>query len=263
MNHRARKRFGQNFLHDQRVIDRIVRAFAPRPGQCIAEIGPGLGALTEPLLQLTGRLHVIEIDRDLVEDLRRRFDERLVIHAADALQFDYALLCPAGQRLRLIGNLPYNISTPLLFHLLRYVGHIEDMMFMLQREVVQRMTASPGSRDYGRLSVMLQSYCRLEKVLDVGPGAFRPAPRVDSAVVQLWPHDVALVADADRSAFARVVTAAFAQRRKTLRNTLRGLLEPAALEALGIDPSQRAETLTLEQFRALARRYRQEAEAAA
>ena len=251
--HRARKRFGQNFLHDQRVIAAIMRHFDPRPGQCIVEIGPGLGALTVPLLEQVPHLHVVELDRDLVARLRERFGDRLVIHEVDALQFDFRSLVTGGEKLRIIGNLPYNISTPLLFHLLDQADAISDMMFMLQREVVQRMLAEPGSKAYGRLSVMLQAGCTMEKVLDVGPGAFNPAPKVDSAVVRLVPLETLPDPVCAEPCFARLVAASFAQRRKTLRNNLKELLAADQIVAVGIDPGCRAETLGVKEFIALAR----------
>ena len=211
--HRARKRFGQNFLHDVRIIDAIVRRFDPQPGQLIVEIGPGLGALTQPLLEQLPHMHVIELDRDLVARLEDRFGQRVTVHAEDALKFDFASLVDADRKLRVIGNLPYNISTPLLFHLLEQSDVISDMTFMLQKEVVQRMLAKPGSKTYGRLSVMLQARCSMQKVLDVKPGAFKPPPKVDSAVVQLIP--LASVPDpvCDDSRFGKLVTASFAHRR--------------------------------------------------
>jgi len=252
MEHRARKRFGQHFLHDRGIIQRILAALAPQPGDIIVEIGPGLGALTRPLLEHCAPLHVVELDRDLAARLRAEFPpERLVVHEADALKFDFRALA-GDRRLRIVGNLPYNVSTPLLFHLLDQADCISDMLFMLQKEVVERMAATPGSKDYGRLSVMLQWRLQVEKLFDVRPGAFTPPPKVDSAVVRLTPHAAPLVAVDDADALARVVRAAFSQRRKTLRNTLRGLLTPEALQALDIDPTRRAETLSLAEFARLA-----------
>jgi 16S rRNA (adenine1518-N6/adenine1519-N6)-dimethyltransferase len=252
MEHRARKRFGQHFLHDRGVIQRILAALEPQPGDTIVEIGPGLGALTRPLLERCSPLHVIELDRDLAARLRAGLPpEQLVVHEADALKFDFCALA-AGKRLRVVGNLPYNISTPLLFHLLDQGDCISDMLFMLQKEVVERMAAAAGSKDYGRLSVMIQCRLRVEKLFDVRPGAFTPPPRVDSAVVRLVPHTVppAVIDNAD--VFASVVRAAFGQRRKTLRNTLKGLLSPEDMQSLGIDPMRRAETLSLAEFARLA-----------
>lgn len=253
MEHRARKRFGQNFLHDHHVIGRIVRAIAPRAGERLVEIGPGLGALTLPLLQEAGNLQVVELDRDLIPKLRQLAAGAgdLVIHAGDALQFDFSSLT-GEQRLRVVGNLPYNISTPLLFHLLEQAGVIQDMHFMLQKEVVDRLAARPATPDYGRLSVMVQFHCRVEKLFTVPPAAFTPVPRVDSAVVRLTPHSRPPV-EADAGILANVVARAFSQRRKTLRNTLRGLLNEVQIAAAGIDPQRRAETLSLDEFAALAR----------
>jgi len=253
MEHRARKRFGQHFLHDRGIIQRILTALGPQPGDIIVEIGPGLGALTRPLLEYCAPLHVVELDRDLAARLRAEFPpERLVVHEADALKFDFRALAVPGRRLRIVGNLPYNVSTPLLFHLLDQADCISDMLFMLQKEVVERMAASAGGKDYGRLSVMLQWRLRVEKLFDVRPGAFTPPPKVDSAVVRLTPHAVPPIAIDNAEALARVVRAAFSQRRKTLRNTLKGLFTPEAMQALDIDPTRRAETLSLAEFARLA-----------
>ena len=251
---RARKRFGQHFLHDPAVIDRIVDAVGLRAGDAAVEIGPGRGALTARLLAAAGELDAIEIDRDLARALRARFaaGEHFVLHECDALEFDWRALARArGRPLRLIGNLPYNISTPLLFRLLEAADAIVDMHFMLQREVVDRIVAAPGSRNYGRLSVMLAPRVAATRLFEVGPGAFQPPPRVDSAVVRLrvtgQPPEWA------RSAlYAPLVSAAFSQRRKTLRNALRRYLPADAMQALGIDPGARAETLSAAQFGALA-----------
>lgn len=251
---RARKRFGQHFLHDPHVIERIVAAIAARPGEALVEIGPGRGALTAPLLTLNGALDVIEIDRDLVAALRAQYAGHpgLRLHEGDALDFDYsALALERGQRLRVIGNLPYNISTPLLFRLLEHSSRILDMHFMLQKEVVERIVAAPGAKQYGRLGVMLAPRARATFLLDVGPGAFQPAPRVWSAVVRL---DVVREppAWAAEPYYGAVVTAAFGQRRKTLRNALAGLLSAAQIAAVDVDPRARAETLAPEQFGRLA-----------
>ena len=250
---RARRRFGQHFLHDRAVIARIVAAIDPRPGERLVEIGPGLGALTLPLLALCHRLEVVEIDRDVIPRLVARAggSGELVVHAADALRLDFAALA-GGMQLRLCGNLPYNISTPLLFHLLQAAGSIRDMHFMLQKEVVARIAAAPGTRAYGRLTVMLAMHCRAERLFEVGPGAFRPAPKVDSAVVRLVPHAQAPFAVADPVRYARVVAAAFGQRRKTLRNSLAGVVDPAGFVATGIDARRRAETLSPAEFATLA-----------
>jgi 16S rRNA (adenine1518-N6/adenine1519-N6)-dimethyltransferase len=250
--HRARKRFGQHFLHDRGIVQRILDAFDPQPGETLVEIGPGPGALTRPLLECCTSLHVVELDRDLAARLRADFPhEQLVVHEADALKFDFCSLVPASGGLRIIGNLPYNISTPLLFHLLDQKRCIGDMLFMLQKEVVDRMAAAPGGKDYGRLSVMIQSQLHVEKLFDVRPGAFTPPPKVDSSVVRLVPHVLPPIQVRDADAFAHVVRVAFAQRRKTLRNNLKGLMTAETLESLGIDPQRRAETLTLGEFAAI------------
>jgi 16S rRNA (adenine1518-N6/adenine1519-N6)-dimethyltransferase len=248
-HHRPRKRFGQHFLHDRNIIDRIIAALAPESGDHVVEIGPGTGALTRELLAHLARLDAVELDRDLLARLRAEFPrDRLALHDADALKFDFCALTSGGGRLRLIGNLPYNISTPLLFHLLDQAGCIKDMLFMLQKEVVERLRAAPGGKDYGRLSVMIQYRCAVEKLFDVAPGAFTPPPRVDSAVVRLVPHAVPPVAVDDPARLAFLVRAAFASRRKTLRNNLRGLLSAETMLVLGIDPGRRAETLSLAEF---------------
>ena len=256
MSHRPRKRFGQNFLHDETVIDRIVRAISPAAGDRVVEIGPGLGALTEPLLQTLGRLDVVELDRDLIPMLQEKLAPlgELHIHNADALRFDFRSLVTNGEKLRVAGNLPYNISTPLIFHLIEQAEAIRDMHFMLQKEVVDRLAAEPDTGDCGRLSVMVQYYCKVEWLFMVPPGAFHPVPKVDSAVVRLTPHTTLPVQVKDEQALARLVAQAFSQRRKTLRNTLKGLLDGEAIAALGIDPGRRAETLTLGEFAALADR---------
>ena len=249
--HRTRKRFGQHFLHDRGIIDKLLRAIDPRPGERFVEIGPGDGALTFPLLARVGRLTAIELDRDLIPRLRERGGEALQLVAADALAVDLSALA-GGESIRLVGNLPYNVSTPLLFHALAHAGVVRDMHFMLQREVVDRMGAGPGSKVYGRLSVMLQARCRVEPLFKVPPGAFRPPPKVDSAIVRLTPLPPAEVAVRDAPAFERVVRAAFAQRRKTLRNALAAVADPAAMQAAGIDPLARAEDVAVAAFVALA-----------
>lgn len=220
----------------------------------MVEIGPGAGVLTRPLLAAAGALDVVELDRDLAARLQAEAWSGLQVHQADALKFDFAALRCDRRKLRLVGNLPYNISTPLLFHLLAQIEHIADMHFMLQKEVVERLAAAPGGSSYGRLTVMVRRHCHAERLLEVGSGAFRPPPRVESAVVRLTPHARAPVALLDEGTFATVVARAFGQRRKTLRNSLRGLLQPAAIEQLGIAPTARPETLTLAQFAALANR---------
>ncbi len=254
MPHRPRKRFGQNFLHDPIVIARILRAIGPRPGEHLVEIGPGRGAITTQLLEACGELDAVELDRDLIEPLARLCADlgRLRIHGLDALALDFCSLALDGRPLRLVGNLPYNISTPLLFHLLAQAGCIADMHFMLQKEVVERMAAQPGGKIYGRLSVMLQMFCDVEPLFDIGPGAFTPAPKVHSSFVRLRPLAQPRVPIADPGRFALVVSRAFGQRRKTLRNALRGLLDEAAMQSVGVDPAERAERLDLAAFAALA-----------
>lgn len=250
--HLARKRFGQHFLHDPGVIERIVAAFDPRPGETIVEIGPGQGALTLPLLDRANVLHVIELDRDLAARLPglAAGHGQLVLHQADALRFDFTALAQR-QRLRVVGNLPYNISTPLLFHLLDQTDAIADMLFMVQKEVADRMGAAPGTKDYGRLSVMLQWRVQVEHLFDVGPGAFRPPPKVWSSVVRLRPRATDARIAVEFELFARMVQAAFAQRRKTLRNSLRGIVDEQGFARAGVNPGRRPETLTLEEFAAL------------
>ena len=253
MNHRARKRFGQNFLHDPGVIQRIIQVIGPQPGEKLVEIGPGQGAITLPLLKACHQLNVVELDRDLIAPLAQQATGvgELVIHQNDALRFDFSSLAD-GQRLRIVGNLPYNISTPLLFHLLSQSGSIQDMHFMLQKEVVDRMAASPGGSDYGRLSVMIQYHCQVQPLFRIGPGAFNPAPKVDSAFVRLTPWTTLPVTVDDYEQFKNLVRQAFSQRRKTLRNTLKTLLDENAIRAAGVDPGIRPENVTLEQYAALA-----------
>lgn len=248
--HVARKRFGQNFLVDSGIISAIVSAINPQRSDAVVEIGPGLGAITEPLLQRVDHLHVVEIDRDLIARLKiQHSPERMTIHEGDALAFDFASI---GQRLRLVGNLPYNISSPILFHALDHAAVIREMVFMLQKEVVDRMAAGPGSKVYGRLGVMLQAWCQVQPLFVVPPGAFRPPPKVDSAVVRLVPRDPATIGIADRARFAEVVRAAFGQRRKTLRNALHGVCGPEQFEAAGVSPDARAEQIGVAAFIALA-----------
>ena len=252
---RARKRFGQHFLHDPAVIARIVAAIALQPGDAAVEIGPGRGALTSQLLAAAGRLDAVEIDRDLAAELSARFaaQPHFTLHEQDALEMDWrSLALLRGTRLRVVGNLPYNISTPLLFRLLRDAGSILDMHFMLQKEVVDRILAPPGSRTYGRLTVMLAPLARAVRVLEVGAGAFQPPPQVSSAMVRLT-VEPSPPEWARTPLYATLVTAAFGQRRKTLRNALGGLLDASQISALGIDPGARAEVLAPEQFGALAR----------
>ena len=254
MNHRPRKRFGQNFLHDPGTIARILAAVAPRPGEHLVEIGPGQGAITTGLLESGCRLDAVELDRDLARLLEERFGhwENFRLHQADALRFSFCDLREGEERLRVVGNLPYNISTPLLFHLLEEAHCIRDMHFMLQKEVVERMAAAPGSKTYGRLSVMLQVRCAVERLFPIGPGAFHPPPKVESAFVRLVPHEEPPWPIADFDLFSRIVAQAFSQRRKTLRNTLKGLLPPGTLERCGIDPGARAEQVPPAGFVALA-----------
>jgi 16S rRNA (adenine1518-N6/adenine1519-N6)-dimethyltransferase len=250
MNHKAKKQFGQNFLVDQNIIADIVRAIRPEPDDNMVEIGPGLGALTRPLLKQLNKLHVVEIDRDIIARLKTDYpQDRIVIHEGDALKFDFATL---GTPLRIVGNLPYNISSPLLFHFAGYADRITDMHFMLQNEVVERMVAEPSTPAYGRLSVMLQYRFYMEKLLDVPPQSFRPAPKVDSAIVRMIPVPADKIAVKDEALFAKVVLAAFGQRRKTLRNTLKGYLNEADFELLGIDAQLRAENLGVAEFTRIA-----------
>jgi 16S rRNA (adenine1518-N6/adenine1519-N6)-dimethyltransferase len=244
--HIARRRFGQNFLADPHYIERIVAAIDPRPSDNIVEIGPGLGALTRSLISAGGRITAIEIDRDLSARLATEYtSDKLTLHTADALDFDFALL---GSELRVIGNLPYNISTPLLFHLARYAAIVRDITVMLQKEVVQRMAAAPDTADYGRLSVMLQARFAVERLFIVPAGAFRPAPKVESAVARLRPLGSDRPHIVDETLFAQIVTAAFGQRRKTLRNALRSFAAEEVLEKLGIAPGARGETLSVANF---------------
>jgi len=252
--HQTKKRFGQHFLHDPGILKRIVEAISPQPGERLVEIGPGEGALTFPLLRVARRLTAIELDRDLIEPLRRRAEGigELEIVNADVLTVDFGALS-AGAPLRLVGNLPYNISTPILFHCLAHAASIHDMHFMLQKEVVDRMAAAPGSKTYGRLSVMLQLRCTVEPLLHVPPGAFRPPPKVDSAIVRLTPLPASALPDIDPRALDRVVRAAFGQRRKTLANAQRDVLSAAKIESAGVDPRARAEQLAPDAFVALAR----------
>lgn len=251
MKHQPRRRFGQNFLGEERVIEAIISAIGPTPCDRFVEIGPGLGALTRPLIASAKTLHAIEIDRDLAAGLSAEFGESLILHVCDALKFDFTAL---GDNLRVVGNLPYNISTPLLFHLADFAGGIRDIHVMLQKEVVARMVAAPADSNYGRLSVMLQYRFDLEKLLDVPAAAFRPVPAVESAVVRLVPQRPLRHPARDETLFARVVGAAFSQRRKTLRNSLRGWLAEADFSVLAIAPTARAQELSVAQFVALADR---------
>lgn len=245
-----RKRFGQNFLHDQNIINKIVNAIAPRADDHIIEIGPGRGALTLPILEVVNHLDVIEIDRDLVQWWQAKQINNLTIHAVDALEANLCSLA-AGDKLRVIGNLPYNISTPLLFHLFKHLDCISDMHFMLQKEVVDRMVCKPGSKTYGRLSVMTQFYCQAQLLFNVSRHAFNPPPKVESAIVQLVPRQQN--ESVDSTLLAQVVQQAFSQRRKTLRNSLKDWFSAEQLQGLDIDPTARPETLDLEAFIRLAR----------
>jgi 16S rRNA (adenine1518-N6/adenine1519-N6)-dimethyltransferase len=251
VKHQPRKRFGQNFLVDPTAIAAIIAAIHPARGERLVEIGPGLGALTRPLLVAAGHLDAIEIDRDLAAALRSEFGACLNLHMTDVLEFDFATL---GDGLRIIGNLPYNISTPLLFHLADFTEHIQDIHVMLQKEVVERMVAAPADSNYGRLSVMLQYRFDMEKLLDVPAAAFQPAPKVESAVIRLMPLRPLPYAARDEATFARVVAAAFSQRRKTLRNSLRQFVGQADFQALGVAPTARAQELSVQQFVGLADR---------
>ena len=264
MQHTPRKRFGQHFLHDAGILRRIVQAIAPRPGDNIVEIGPGEGALTLPLLRELGRLTAIELDRDLIPRLRAAAEGigELEIVSADVLTVDFSTLSRAGP-LRIVGNLPYNISSPILFHCIDHIDAIKDMHFMLQKEVVERMAAAPGSKVYGRLSVMLQLVCRVDPLLSVPPGAFRPPPKVESAVVRLTPRAASERTFTDAALLARIVKAAFGQRRKTLSNAIRDIASAEEISGAGIDPRTRAEQLSPSAFVALAEHVGKRREAAA
>lgn len=250
--HRARKRFGQHFLVDEQVIERIVDVLHPMPNDYLVEIGGGLGALTDRVLARIQQLHVIEIDRDLVALLRQKYDEsQLIVHEGDVLKFDFSTLTAlAPTPLRVFGNLPYNISTPILFHLLQYAAHIQDLTFMLQKEVVDRLVAYHSEADYGRLTVMIQYACRVMRLFDISPNAFSPPPKVMSSMVRLIPygdnrpHPMAK----NYQRFAEIVNMAFQHRRKTLRNALGKEFPSAAFEAVGLDPTQRPETVSVAQF---------------
>ena len=253
MKHIPRKRFGQNFLTDDGVLHQIMRAIDPRPDDTMVEIGPGLAAMTQLLLQSLAHLHVVELDRDLVARLKKNFDpQRLTVHEGDALQFDFASIPVAAGKLRIVGNLPYNISSPLLFHLAQIAPQVGDQHFMLQKEVVERMVAEPGSKAYGRLSVMLQWRYHMELLFVVPPDAFDPPPRVDSAIVRMIPLAQPLACDQER--LEQVVTKAFSQRRKVIRNCLSGMFSEQELQDAGVDPQWRPEAVPLENYVALANR---------
>jgi 16S rRNA (adenine1518-N6/adenine1519-N6)-dimethyltransferase len=250
----ARKRFGQHFLHDPHVIRKALDAIAPAPDDNVVEIGPGRGALTRPLLERLEKLSVIEIDTDLAAQLVRNSaaGPRLTVYAEDALEFDFSALAGADRRLRVVGNLPYNVSTPLLFHLLKFRADIEDIHVMLQKEVVDRMTAVPGNKDYGRLTVMLSAWTDIEACFDVGPGAFSPPPKVRSTFVRIRPRSAPRFEVADELRFARLVAHLFSMRRKTIARALKGRVGAEQIAALGIDPRARPETLLPDEFERLA-----------
>jgi len=254
MKHRPRKRFGQNFLHDEHVIEHIIACIAPKSSDLLIEIGPGQAALTRPLLESGAELHLVEIDRDLAAGLQERFaaHANVTVHARDALRTDLTEITQ-GRPFRLVGNLPYNISTPLIFHVLQWHDHIVDMHFMLQKEVVERMAADPGSRAYGRLSVMTRYRCDIAALFDVRPESFTPVPAVFSSIVRLQPLQAPRVDAGSPQNLERVVLAAFSQRRKTIRNSLRSLFTADQINAVGIDPACRAEQLSLSQFATLAK----------
>jgi 16S rRNA (adenine1518-N6/adenine1519-N6)-dimethyltransferase len=252
MKHIARKRFGQNFLHDDNVLSSITESINPRPGDAMVEIGPGLAAMTDQLLRSLPHMHVVELDRDLVARLEKKYPrDKLTIHSGDALKFDFGSIpVPEGQKLRVVGNLPYNISSPLLFHLADFAPQVQDQHFMLQKEVVERMVAEPGSKVYGRLSVMLQWRYHMDLLFVVPPEAFDPPPKVDSAIVRMIP--VANPLPCDRETLEAVVQKAFSQRRKVIRNCLSGMFTEEQIRAAGIDPTARPETVALEGYVALA-----------
>lgn len=253
--HQARKRFGQNFLQDQAIIDDILAAISPQQDEHIVEIGPGQGAITAPLLESEANVDVVELDRDLIPILKGKFSkyDNLTIHAADALNFNFASLINNGERLRVIGNLPYNITTPLLFHLIEQSDSISDMCFMLQKEVVERICAQPGTKNYGRLSIMIQHQCEAELLFVVPPEAFFPVPKVDSAIIYLKPLSSPKGGKIDLEVLNKLVTTAFSQRRKTLSNTLKNMVSSEQIFSVGLQPQQRAETVTVEQFVDLAK----------
>ena len=257
--HQHKKQFGQNFLNNDGIIRQIVNAIHPQPDQHLVEIGPGEAALTTPLVQQVKRLDIIEIDRDLHQPLRNKLGHypAFALHQADALSFDYAQLVTNNQPLRLVGNLPYNISSPLIFHLLNYLDAIADMHFMLQKEVVERLTATPGHKAFGRLSVMVQYYCEAELLFIVGPQHFDPPPKVDSAIVRLTPRRPLPYQANNLADFAALVKQSFAMKRKTLRNNLKGWLDDTDYAACDIDPSLRAEALAVADFVTLANHYTQ------
>jgi len=254
--YKTKKRFGQHFLHDHHVIQKLIYEINPKPSDLMVEIGPGLGALTFPLLEKINQLNVVEIDRDVIKRLEQKNNPKLVIHSVDALEYDFnELTIKSDQSLRVVGNLPYNISTPLIFHLLEPLSNtnkqqstITDMHFMLQNEVVERIAAKPGSKAFGRLSVMVQYYCKTEYLFFVGPESFDPPPKVDSAILRLTPWSERPYQAKDDEQLSKLVAQAFSMRRKTLRNNLKKVLSAEQIESKGIDPSLRAETLNVEDF---------------
>jgi len=255
MKHIAKKRFGQNFLTDQGVIYSLVEAISPQSNDLMVEIGPGLGALTQPLMKKLDHLHVVEIDRDIISWMEGFYPkDKITIHNSDALKFNFAELAPLSKnnKIRVTGNLPYNISTPILFHLLANIESVIDMHFMLQKEVVERMVAEPSTSEYGRLSVMLQYRLKMEYLITVPPESFDPAPKVESAFVRCVPHKTLPYTARNDALFAKIVTAAFGQRRKTLRNTLKEFLDDSGFTSIGIDSQLRAENLSVEQFVSIA-----------
>jgi 16S rRNA (adenine1518-N6/adenine1519-N6)-dimethyltransferase len=250
MRHIPRKRFSQNFLVDSQIVSQIINAINPRDNDRLIEIGPGLGALTRPLIQLVDHLCVVELDRDIINRLHQEYaKDKLTVYSTDVLKFDFSAL---GANLRVIGNLPYNISTPILFHLSKFTANIHDMHFMLQKEVVDRMVAVPSTHDYGRLSVMLQYLFEMEKMFVVPPTSFQPAPKVESAIVRMFPRKQLNPVAINKQTFANVVSSAFSQRRKTLRNSLSGYLKPIDFAVIDIDPGLRAENLSVSQFVSIA-----------
>ena len=247
--HIARKRFSQNFLQDQNIISSIVHAINPTENDCLTEIGPGLAALTEPMLKCISHMHVVELDRDLVVRLEKQYPpERLTIHSTDALKFDFLSIPANGKIRKVVGNLPYNISSPLLFHLVEFAPHIAVQVFMLQKEVIERMVAEPSSKAYGRLSVMLQYRYQMEHLFDVPPHAFVPAPKVTSAIVRMTPRPIEQLKARDEAHLSKLVTMAFSQRRKMLRNTLADIVTQEQMHACGIAPTARAEELSVDTF---------------
>ncbi len=254
LGHQAKKRFGQNFLHNDAIISKIVDAINPEPGENLLEIGPGLGALTEPVVERAGALSVVELDRDLAHRLKHHpfLAPKLTIYEQDALKFDFSQLATADKPLRVFGNLPYNISTPLIFHLLSFKAHIQDMHFMLQKEVVERMASGPNCKAFGRLSIMTQYQCQVVPVMEIGPEAFQPPPKVDSAIVRLIPRKTVDNPVSDLNLLNTVCLTAFNQRRKTIRNSFKTLMDVEQLQNLGIDPSLRPENLTINDYIAIA-----------